>query len=1620
MKLQWQLQASQLGIGSCIFFAGLFTNINQIVLAQLTPDQTLNRENSVVKSIDLINKIIEGGAIRGKNIFHSFLEFNVDEGRGVYFHNPIGIENILTRVTGNNPSNILGKLGVLGTANLFLVNPHGIFFGKNASLDIRGSFFATTADGIQIGEDKLFSATEPEKSQLLTIQPNALFTNSLKHTSATINNQGDLTVNHGQNITLFASNIINTGKLSAPQGVIQILANNIKLLNNSRINVSSPRGGGTILIGGDYQGKGNLPTAQTTYIGEKATIYANGNYLENTSEIGNGNGGKVIVWSDKKTEFHGQIMAQGGQQLGNGGFVEVSGKDKLIFRGDVNTDAVNGSPGTLLIDPTNIIIAAGNGDTSNENDNFTIYQSTLEGLSGNTNIVLEATNNIIFNSLEEQQLNLAAGKGDIKFIADADTDGNGNFNMSQDNVIKTNGRNIEIKGVNLNVGSIDANAQTGGGSISLTAFGGNISTKFLSSDSLTSQGTAENGGNISLTAHGGNISTTNVSTISSSRNGKGGRGGDISLVANGGNISTESLSANSISNLEGGRGGDISLVANGGNISTVSIFTHSRANLDGGRGGDISLVANGGNISTENVLSFSSSSNGKGGEGGNIFINSTGGNISTKYILSRSISALAGGNGGDITITANGGSFTTQVMISASESNSGKAGHGGDINIHIFGNHNIVMPFLNSSSYGDDGQGGDVTISGENLTLNSTVIRSESEGNGGLIKFDAPEIKLINTDVSSTSLGSGKSGDILLISSGAVSLKNSRLLTALEPGSTGIGGKINIQAESLNLSDFSLIDTGTYNNGKGGDIEINSKNVSLDNNSSIRSLTTGKGDAGNILLNVKESIFLDQSSSISTASTSKAAGNSGNINISAHTVVMKNGSQLQALTQGTGKSGDISLNVTDTLNIAGMGEDGLLSGIFTSSEGANSGQGGKISIQTSKLNISDGGVLAAQTFSQANGGSILIDANQVSLVNGGQLLTNTFGEGKAGEIAVNAKEEVNITGVDSQFVGRSQPEPLLRQDVNVRNFDPQQPWQITKVEPNDSLETAQVIVDDLFWLNNPEATNSLVEFSSRIPYVSIRGKGDETVDIYTFKVNAGTRAIFDIDNTGIIQTIDELYPAVDTKLTLFDHQGKVLAANDQSPHALGAGGSRVGMTQEQDPYLRYTFTNPGIYYIKVSNPEGGGIPAVDQFRRPTGYDLQISLETPPIQASAVNGGAAAGIFANTAGTGKAGDITINTPLLRISDRAQISASTTGKLNGSGGQITVNADQVTASNGAKLLTNTFGSGKAGNINLNVRDNITLTGNNTGLFANTETGSSGDSGSIIIDPNILKIQDGAGIAVNSLGSGKGGNISVQANRLTLEQQGFINAETAANQGGEINLTIQDLLLLRENSRITATAGTDKAGGDGGNITINAPFIVAVPNENSDVTANAYQGRGGNINITTQGIFGLEYRPQSTLQSDITATSEFGVNGQVTINRLNVDPTQGLFTLPVTLLDPTTRIVETCAASTKLDNRKNEFTITGRGGLPSSPNDLFTGITGLSEVVEVAEIGKNSGTITPDINDKNHQDKSPVVVRQEKNINHQNLEQIQGWIINADGRVVLTGRHLPPTLPNHSCHI
>ncbi|GAB4391956.1 MAG: hypothetical protein Tsb005_03910 [Gammaproteobacteria bacterium] len=150
-------------------------------------------------------------------------------------------------------------------------------------------------------------------------------------------------------------------------GQVQVLGQAVRV-ETATLDVSGEAGGGTINVGGNYQGEGPLPNAETTYIGPESRLYANA--------ISDGDGGEVIVWANGRTDFYGLIEARGGALSGDGGFVEVSGKEVLVYGGTVDLRAPNGEFGDLLLDPYNLTIQDTSSQTIGQNNGtFTSFTS---------------------------------------------------------------------------------------------------------------------------------------------------------------------------------------------------------------------------------------------------------------------------------------------------------------------------------------------------------------------------------------------------------------------------------------------------------------------------------------------------------------------------------------------------------------------------------------------------------------------------------------------------------------------------------------------------------------------------------------------------------------------------------------------------------------------------------------------------------------------------------------------------------------------------------------------------------------------------------------------------------------------------------------------------------------------------------------------------------------------------------------------------------------------------------------------------------------------------------------------------------------------------------------------
>jgi large exoprotein involved in heme utilization and adhesion len=408
------------------------------------------------------------------------------------------------------------------------------------------------------------------------------------------------------------------------------------------------------------------------------------------------------------------------------------------------------------------------------------------------------------------------------------------------------------------------------------------------------------------------------------------------------------------------------------------------------------------------------------------------------------------------------------------------------------------------------------------------------------------------------------------------------------------------------------------------------------------------------------------------------------------------------------------------------------------------------------------------------------------------------------------------------------------------------------------------------------------------------------------------------------------------------------------------------------------------------------------------------------QMTALNGG---GVASATYGIGDGGDVTLNaTESLELSGLTPVffSPSTVASVTfsaGDAGRLTINTARLLVRDGGTVTSSTLASGNAGSVTVNARESVEISGTVLGTPIPSFVGSSapvtsdayrqayrlppapsGFSGNVTINTKLLSVTDGGTVEVSNQGVGNGGTLRIDANSIFLDTRGAITAASASGEGGNIDLNVRDVLLLRNNSPITASAG---GTGNGGNIMINTSSLVAVPNENSDIRADSVNARGGNVTINTSGLFGIEFRDRNTSLSDITATGVSSeLSGTVEINVQDVDPARGLAQLPTEVVDATGAIAQGCR-----DSQGSSFVVTGRGGLPPTPQQALGDDPRWRDWRTQSGVSRQpnapgNGTLPPSANTAST--KSALV-------------EATGWVTLPDGKVILTATAPNVTSPN-----
>ena len=379
------------------------------------------------------------------------------------------------------------------------------------------------------------------------------------------------------------------------------------------------------------------------------------------------------------------------------------------------------------------------------------------------------------------------------------------------------------------------------------------------------------------------------------------------------------------------------------------------------------------------------------------------------------------------------------------------------------------------------------------------------------------------------------------------------------------------------------------------------------------------------------------------------------------------------------------------------------------------------------------------------------------------------------------------------------------------------------------------------------------------------------------------------------------------------------------------------------------------------------------------------------------------ISSSTLGTGRGGNIIVNAtesieiigvePILLTP--STINAPTLGA--GDGGNAIVNVPRLSLRNGGRVGSSTLGSGAAGTVTIEASEFVEVSGTvpNSGNPSQIDSSAtqvdlnfqflfglpplpSGDSGNVTVRAPVVRVFDGGLLSVKNDGFGNAGTLSVITDEIQLDNRGGIVATTQSGEGGNLDLQAIDTLQLRRQSQISATAG---GTGNGGNIAIETSSLLAL--ENSDISANAGQGTGGRVRIAAQGLFGTAFREMTTPESDITATSERGVefNGVVEIQTPDVDRETGLVKLPQDTTDPTDRISEGCAV-----DRGDRFVVLGRGGLPEDPTAALRETSTWSDARDWRNLSQTQETIAMP-----NSERFPFI-------------EASGWVRRVDGTIEL----------------
>jgi filamentous hemagglutinin family protein len=794
---------------------------------------------------------------------------------------------------------------------------------------------------------------------------------------------GDGTVEAGGKIDASGTATGETG------GTVKVLAKTVEVADGATIDASGASGGGTVLIGGNFHGKGPEQNADTTTIGN-ATIKADA--------LQKGDGGRVAVWSNKQTAFSGTISARGGAAGGQGGYVETSGgKLSVGSAAKVNTLAPHGKTGTWLLDPENIDIVDGGGDGL---DGSNIDPGTIIKALADTNVELEATQNIAIDSAV------------IYSSANAFTllsEGNINANASV--------QNSGVGAINLIAGwdgtTTDLGALTNPG-----VYGNNYGSAVIGGDSGR--------GDVAVGSLGGTTTVAGANVVvfaeyGAAQIGYHGAGqGDIDVLASM-NVLVASVIGNTAQIGNGGRdvtgtiGGDISVTTNDG--------------------GEVLLEAASADYENRGIATIGNLGTGNSSESGNITIN-TGATGTFAAVASGlwDFAKVGNWNAGSSTGTASG---NIEVDTGVLEVFAGLQDADSSLNFAGIGNGG----FTSGANLG--GVSGNITINAVTLALDAegdTSGNNPAEARIGNLGYGTVTGDIdITTASDLTILSNGMS----VASIGSVSAPSDDNQNPLQGELTGnltiqSGGNISLVAENLGSARIESggLASGTVSVTAAGNILLSAATTpDAAGSAFIGTFLSGNGGGDVTVISTHGSITLDENgegglAQIGNAQEGLAGQVSGDVAVTASDAEMGSitlsGQGGQVLignsgTEGSSVAGDTSVSAGTALNLAGaqtlignFNPGGPISGSVTINAAAIAGDPSAIilnelAIGDFALNLTGDATLILPFAVDYNSSHALTISNGGDIVFAGSL--ENLG---TGDLTINAGGDVIVGGAAAQ------------------------------------------------------------------------------------------------------------------------------------------------------------------------------------------------------------------------------------------------------------------------------------------------------------------------------------------------------------------------------------------------------------------------------------------------------------------------------------------------------------------------------------------------------------------------------------------------------------------------------